>query len=113
MDKLKEMQAFVAAVERGSLARAADAVGVSPAMLGRRLDALEQRLGVRLLHRSTRQQTLTEEGQLFLERCRRVFAEWRPGGDTGQGACACSCGGAQQFMLDRFADFSRSDEAQA
>ncbi|MCB1957261.1 MAG: LysR family transcriptional regulator [Rhodocyclaceae bacterium] len=75
MDKLKQMQAFVSAVELGSLARAAQAVGVSPAMLGRRVDALERRLGVRLLHRSTRHLTLTEEGQLFLDRCRRVFAE--------------------------------------
>ena len=75
MDKLKQMQAFVAAVELGSLSRAAQAVGVSPAMLGRRVDALEQRLGVKLLHRSTRHQALTDEGQLFFERCRRVFAE--------------------------------------
>ncbi|MCB1908651.1 MAG: LysR family transcriptional regulator [Rhodocyclaceae bacterium] len=75
MDKLKQMQAFVAAVELGSLSRAAQAIGVSPAMLGRRVDALERRLGVKLLHRSTRIQALTEEGQLFLERCRRIFAE--------------------------------------
>ena len=75
MDKLKQMQAFVAAVEIGSLSRAAQAVGVSAAMLGRRVDALERRLGVKLLHRSTRHQALTEEGQLFFERCRRVFAE--------------------------------------
>ncbi len=75
MDKLKQMQAFTSAVELGSLSRAAQAVGVSPAMLGRRVDALERRLGVRLLHRSTRHLTLTDEGLLFLERCRRVFAE--------------------------------------
>jgi DNA-binding transcriptional LysR family regulator len=75
MDKLKQMQAFAAAVELGSLSRAAQAVGVSAAMLGRRVDELERRLGTKLLHRSTRHLTLTEEGKLFLERCKRVFAE--------------------------------------
>lgn len=75
MDKLKQMQAFIAAVDHGSLARAAQAVGVSPAMLGRRVDALEKRLKVKLLHRSTRHLGLTEQGQLFLERSRRILAE--------------------------------------
>ena len=75
MDKLKQMEAVVAAVEYGSLTRAANAVGVSPAMLGRRVDALEKRLGAKLLHRTTRHLSLTEEGQLFLERCKAIFGE--------------------------------------
>jgi DNA-binding transcriptional LysR family regulator len=51
MDKIKQMEAFVTAVESGSLAKAALQLGVTPAMLGRRVDALERRLGVKLLHR--------------------------------------------------------------
>ncbi len=45
MNKLKQMEAFVHAVEWGSLARAAQVIGVSPAMVGRHIDALEHRLG--------------------------------------------------------------------
>ena len=52
MDKLKQMEAFVHAADQGSLAKAARIVGITPAMLGRRISSLERRLGVRLLHRS-------------------------------------------------------------
>jgi DNA-binding transcriptional LysR family regulator len=75
MDKLKQMEAFVGAVEWGSFAKAANAQGVTPAMLGRHVDALEKRLGCRLLHRSTRNLVLTEEGALFLERCKKLFTD--------------------------------------
>ena len=75
MDKLTQIEAFVAAVEHGSLARAAVAAHVTPVMIGRRIDALEQRLGVKLLHRSTRRLALTEQGAMFLEDCRRVVGE--------------------------------------
>jgi DNA-binding transcriptional LysR family regulator len=75
MDKIKEMSAFVEAVDQGSLARAALAQHVTPVMLGRRIDALERRLGVKLLHRTTRHLTLTESGTLFLEHCRKLLAD--------------------------------------
>jgi DNA-binding transcriptional LysR family regulator len=75
MDKLKQMSAFVDAVDRGSLARAALAQQVTPVMLGRRIDALERRLGVKLLHRTTRHLALTESGTVFLEHARRVLAD--------------------------------------
>jgi DNA-binding transcriptional LysR family regulator len=75
MDKLKQMCAFVDAVEQGSLARAALEQGVTPVMLGRRIDALEKRLGVKLLHRTTRHLTLTEQGAVFLEHCRKLLAD--------------------------------------
>lgn len=75
MDRLKQIEALVAAVEHGSLARAARAVGVTPAMLGRRVDALERRLGVKLLHRSTRHLRVSEEGAVFIEHCKRSLAE--------------------------------------
>ncbi len=75
MDKIKEMTAFVEAVDQGSLARAALAQHVTPVMLGRRIDALERRLGVKLLHRTTRHLTLTESGTVFLDHCRKLLAD--------------------------------------
>jgi DNA-binding transcriptional LysR family regulator len=75
MDKLKQMEAFVTAVESGSLAKAALELGVTPAMLGRRVDALERRLGVKLLHRSTRHLGLTEQGSAFLEQCKKLLSD--------------------------------------
>jgi DNA-binding transcriptional LysR family regulator len=75
MDKLKQMEAFVTAVDCGSLAKAALELGVTPAMLGRRVDALERRLGVKLLHRSTRHLSLTEQGSVFLDQCRKLLSD--------------------------------------
>jgi len=75
MDRLKQMEAFVCAVDSGSLAKAARVIGITPAMLGRRVEALEQRLGVKLLHRTTRHLTVTEEGAVFVEQCKRTLAE--------------------------------------
>ena len=75
MDKFKEIESFVAVVTRGSLTAAALAEGVAPAIMGRRLDALEERLGVKLLVRTTRKLTLTFEGSAFLEDCQRVLSD--------------------------------------
>src|SRR5207253_4924387 len=51
------------------------AAGVAPAIMGRRLDALEERLGVKLLVRTTRRLSLTHEGSAFLEDCQRLLAD--------------------------------------
>ena len=75
MDKLKQLESFVSVVARGSLSAAARAEGVAPAIIGRRLDALEERLGVRLLVRTTRRIALTHEGGAFLEDCQRLLLE--------------------------------------
>lgn len=75
MDKLKQIEAFVDAVEHGSLARAALGQNITPVMLGRRIDALEKRLGVKLLHRSTRRLALTEEGTVFLDHCKTLLSD--------------------------------------
>jgi DNA-binding transcriptional LysR family regulator len=75
MDRLKQLESFVAIATRGSLTAAARAEGVAPAIMGRRLDALEERLGVKLLLRTTRRITLTHEGSAFLEDCQRVLVE--------------------------------------
>ncbi|NEX62560.1 LysR family transcriptional regulator [Noviherbaspirillum galbum] len=75
MDKFKQIEAFVEVVDKGSLAKAALAQQVTPVMLGRRIDALEKRLGVKLMHRTTRHLTLTEQGMLFLDQCRQLLSE--------------------------------------
>jgi DNA-binding transcriptional LysR family regulator len=75
MAKLKQMESFVSVATRGSLTAAAKAEGVAPAIMGRRLDALEERLGVKLLVRTTRRMSLTHEGSAFLEDCQRLLAE--------------------------------------
>jgi DNA-binding transcriptional LysR family regulator len=75
MDKLKQLESFVSVATKGSLTAAARAEGVAPAIMGRRLDALEERLGVKLLVRTTRRITLTHEGSAFLEDCQRLLAD--------------------------------------
>ncbi|OIQ74753.1 HTH-type transcriptional regulator DmlR [mine drainage metagenome] len=75
MSKLKQLETFVTVALRGGLTAAARAEGVAPAMVGRRMDALEQRLGVKLLLRSTRRVSLTQEGAVFLEDCQRLLSE--------------------------------------
>ncbi|MGJ7511550.1 LysR family transcriptional regulator [Variovorax sp. GT1P44] len=75
MDRLKQLESFVAIATRGSLTAAAKAEGVAPAIIGRRLDALEERLGVKLLLRTTRRLSLTHEGSAFLEDCQRLLVE--------------------------------------
>ncbi|KAF0804049.1 LysR family transcriptional regulator [Alcanivorax xiamenensis] len=75
MDKLKAMATFVRIVDSGSLSAAADAQGQSPASVVRSLAALERSLNVRLLNRTTRQLSLTEEGRDYLTRCRRILAD--------------------------------------
>jgi DNA-binding transcriptional LysR family regulator len=75
MDQFKQIATFVDVVARGSLSAAARAEGVAPAMISRRLDALEQRLQVKLLQRTTRRIALTDEGAAFLEDCQRILLE--------------------------------------
>ncbi|GAB7536782.1 LysR family transcriptional regulator [Burkholderia sp. 22PA0099] len=72
MDRFKQIETFISVAAKGSLSAAANAEGVAPAIIGRRLDALEERLGVKLLVRTTRKLTLTFEGSAFLEDCQRI-----------------------------------------
>ena len=75
MDRLKQIETLVSVASKGSLTAAARAEGVAPAVIGRRIDALEERLGVKLLVRTTRRITLTHEGSAFLEDCQRLLTE--------------------------------------
>jgi DNA-binding transcriptional LysR family regulator len=75
MAQFRQISTFVEVVAKGSLSAAARAEGIAPAVIGRRLDALEQRLGVKLLQRTTRKLALTNEGAAFLEDCQRILTE--------------------------------------
>lgn len=75
MDRLESMAVFVKAVDLGSFAAAAIALDLSGPMVGKHVRFLEERLGVRLLNRTTRRQSLTDFGRAYYERCRVVLAE--------------------------------------
>lgn len=75
MDRLSSMAAFVKAAEVGSFAAAADALGMSPQMVAKHVTHLEDRIGTRLLNRTTRRQSLTEIGRSYYERCKLVLAD--------------------------------------
>ncbi|MBK8917253.1 MAG: LysR family transcriptional regulator [Azonexus sp.] len=104
MDHFKQINAFVNVATRGSLSAAAKMEDVTPAIIGRRLDALEARLGVRLMIRTTRKLTLTFEGQAFLEDCQRVL------NDLANAEAAVSLGGVKasgQLRVSAPAGFGR------
>lgn len=75
MDSLNGFVVFVQVAETRSFVAAGRLLGVSASAIGKSVARLEEKLGVRLFHRSTRSVTLTAEGTLFLERCRRILAE--------------------------------------
>ncbi|SNB73976.1 transcriptional regulator, LysR family [Arboricoccus pini] len=75
MESLNGIAFFVRAAETRSFSEAGRVLGISSSAVGKSVARLEDRLGVRLLHRSTRSITLTAEGSLFLERCRRILCE--------------------------------------
>src|SRR5471032_2564390 len=75
MDSISALNVFVQVAETRSLVAAGRLLGVSASAIGKRIGALEEQLGVRLFHRSTRSLTLTAEGAMFLQRSRRILAE--------------------------------------
>jgi DNA-binding transcriptional LysR family regulator len=75
MDRLDAMQAFVAVADLQGFAPAARKLGLSPPAVTRLIAALEERLGVRLLQRTTRSVALTDAGARYLERVRRILAD--------------------------------------
>lgn len=75
MDRLTSMAVFVKTADSGSFAAAALAFGISSQMAGKHVSTLEERVGARLLNRTTRRQSLTEIGQIFYERCKALLAD--------------------------------------
>jgi LysR family transcriptional regulator for bpeEF and oprC len=75
MDQLQGMRVFAQVAELGSFARAADLLDMSRAMASSYVAQLEKHVGTRLLHRTTRKVTVSPEGAVYLERCKRILAE--------------------------------------
>jgi DNA-binding transcriptional LysR family regulator len=75
MDRLRTMEAFVRVVQEGGFAAAARALGVDQALVTRQVATLEQHLGVKLLHRTTRTVRMTEAGETFLTRCNEILSD--------------------------------------
>lgn len=75
MDRFTSMAVLVKVADLGSFRAAADALQMSPQFVGKHVQALEQHLGVRLLHRTTRRQSLTDFGRQYLERARLILEE--------------------------------------
>ncbi|MGN8159222.1 LysR substrate-binding domain-containing protein [Salinisphaera sp. RV14] len=93
MDRLRQIEVFIAAVEHGSIAAAGRALGLSPAMAGKYLSVLESRLETRLLHRSTRALSLTEAGRRYLAASKQIV-------DTLAAANAQARGGHSELAGD-------------
>lgn len=75
MDRLHELEVFVAAADAGSFAKAGTRLRLSPPAVTRAISALEERLGARVFNRTTRSLTITDVGQRFLESARRILAD--------------------------------------
>jgi DNA-binding transcriptional LysR family regulator len=75
MNRYKEIRAFLAVAREGSLAAASVKEGMTSTMIGRHINSLERRLRVKLLYRTTRHLSLTEQGQLFLAHCQELITE--------------------------------------
>jgi DNA-binding transcriptional LysR family regulator len=75
MDRFEDLQAFVAVVETGSFTAAAERLDTAKSAISRRVAALEERLGVQLLHRTTRTLNLTDTGRSFYEHSARILAD--------------------------------------
>jgi DNA-binding transcriptional LysR family regulator len=81
-DLLSGVDVFVAAVETGNFSAAAERLRLTRSAVAKAVARVESRLGVRLFHRTTRSQTLTEDGQVYYERCVRALEELRAGEAT-------------------------------
>jgi len=77
VDRWTEIEVFVQIAESGSISRAAEALGISVSATSRYLMTLEERLNIRLVHRTTRQLSLTGEGEIFCERCRDILGSMK------------------------------------
>jgi DNA-binding transcriptional LysR family regulator len=85
MDRLRSLEVFVEVVDRGGMSRAAAALGMSPTMVTTHLARLEERLGRRLLDRSTRRMDLTREGRMFLDNARHILASFAAAENAARG----------------------------
>ena len=116
MDKLSEMQVFVAAVKSGSFSAAGRTLELSPSAVSKLISRMESRLGVRLLNRTTRTLSLTEGGQVYYQRCLDILQDVEAAEDALSGfgqipkgvlRINSSPGFARQQLLPLLPDFKR------
>lgn len=117
MKLLNDMALFVEVVKAMSFRGAADAIGIPNSTLSRRVTVLEKSIGLRLLHRTTRKIELTEAGQLYFERCKRIVDEANLAHEqlgemlaqpSGVLRASMPGGFAKFFLAPLLADFARS-----
>ena len=89
MDRLTLMATFVKAVELGSFSAVADELNLSPQMVGKQVKMLEQHLGVSLLNRTTRKQSLTDFGRTFYQRAKLILADMDAAACSNDRFCGC------------------------
>ncbi|TXH67689.1 MAG: LysR family transcriptional regulator [Thiothrix sp.] len=115
MDFLNDMALFVEVAKVMSFRQAAEKAGVPSSTLSRRISALEKAIGLRLLHRTTRKIELTEAGQIYYQRCRRIVEEARLAHDqltamleqpSGVIRASLPVDFATQFLTPLFAEFT-------
>ena len=109
MDRLTSIRAFVQVVESGSFVAASERLAVSTAMISKHVMNVENRLGTRLLNRNARGVSLTEPGQLYFERCKKILGYWEKAelelasfGTTPRGTLRITC--PSWFATQRLAD---------
>lgn len=114
MDKLSEMQVFVAAVRSGSFSAAGRQLELSPSAVSKLISRLESRLGVRLLNRTTRTLSLTEGGQVYFDRCIEIIQDVESAEDALSGfgqvpkgilRINSSAGFARHQLIPRLSEF--------
>ena len=114
MDELNSMRAFVNVVEAGSFAGAARLMGISPSVITKRINQLEDHLDAELLRRSTRKLTITDMGAAYYERCSRILSEIDEArcavntmnfGLDGMFRISCTGSFASRYMVHDVCDF--------
>jgi DNA-binding transcriptional LysR family regulator len=98
MDKLLSMQVFKEVIERGGFARAAHHLQIAPASVTRHVAELEKQLGTPLLVRTTRSLTLTQRGEIYLERVRSILTDVQEA-DATVGAAATTYSGILKISV--------------
>jgi len=111
LDNLQELASFERVVSAGSMSAAAREMDLSLAVVSKRVAALEQRLGARLLHRTTRRQSLTPEGEVFHEHCLRMLD--RQGAMSGLLTLTATPAFGRQYLATLVAEFQAEHPAVA
>jgi DNA-binding transcriptional LysR family regulator len=114
MSRLQDLEVFVQVVNSGNFAKAAAVLDINPSAISRRIGHLEDQLGIRLFHRTTRSLSLTEVGDRYFNRCLRILAdleeadrEAKQHSEAPQGVLHVSCSTlfAHRHLLTRIPDF--------